>query len=150
MFGFLCGDMLSTPRSWYALARDGFLPGPLTRIHPIHRTPSLAIWTHAVLVLVLASTNTFEGLAIVANVALLGLYLLCCAAALQLTRRDTRVEASTPFAMRGATVFPIAAAALMLWILSTATPREIAVTALVLAVATLMYVVQKQRQSTER
>ena len=150
MFGFLCGDMLSTPRSWYALARDGFLPGPLTRIHPIYRTPSVAIWTHAMLVLVLASTNTFEGLAIIANVALLGLYLLCCAAALQLTRRDTRVGASTPFAMRGATVFPIAAAALMLWILSTATLREIAVTALVLAIATLMYVVQKQRQSTER
>ena len=150
MFGYLCGDMLSTPRSWYALARDGFLPGPLTRIHPISRTPSVAIWTHAMLVLVLASTNTFEGLAIIANVALLGLYLLCCAAALQLTRRDTRVEASTPFAMRGATVFPIAAAALMLWVLSTATLREIAVTALVLAVATLVYVVQKQRQSIER
>jgi len=150
MFGFLCGDMLSTPRSWYALARDGFLPGPLTRIHPISRTPSVAIWTHAMLVLVLASTNTFEGLAIIANVALLGLYLLCCAAALQLTRRDTRVEASTPFAMRGATVFPLAAAALMLWVLSTATLREIAVTALVLGVATLVYVVQKQRQSIER
>jgi amino acid transporter len=148
MFGFLCGDMLSTPRSWYALARDGFLPGPLTRIHPVYRTPSVAIWTHAVLVLVLASTNTFEGLAIIANVALLGLYLLCCAAALQLARRGVRVEASAPFGMRGATVFPVAAAALMLWILSTATMREIAVTGLVLAIATLAYVIRKQRQSS--
>ena len=148
MFGFLCGDMLSTPRSWYALARDGFLPGPLTRIHPVHRTPSVAIWTHAVLVLLLASTNTFEGLAIIANVALLGLYLLCCAAALQLTRRNIRAEASPPFAMRGATVFPVAAAALMLWILSTATMREIAVTALVLAVATLAYLIRVRTQSS--
>ena len=49
--------------------------------------------------------------------------------------------------MPGATIFPIAAAALMLWILSTATMREIAVTALVLAAATLAYVVRKQRQS---
>lgn len=149
MFGYLCGDMLSTPRVWYALARDGFLPAYLKHIDPVRRTPRRAIWAHAAVVLILASTNTFEGLAIIANVALLLLYLLCCAAALQLTRRGV-VAAEAPFAMRGAWLAPILAAVLMLWVLSTATLREFLWTAAVLAAATLAYVVQKQRHSTER
>ncbi len=144
MFGFLCGDMLSTPRSWYALARDGFLPRPLTRIHPVYRTPSVAIWTHGAVVLILASTNTFEGLAIIANVALLLLYLLCCAAALQLTRQGV-VATEAPFAMRGASLAPILAAVLMVWVLSTATLREFLWTAVVLGAATLAYVVKARR-----
>jgi amino acid transporter len=70
MFGYLCGDMLSSPRSLYALARDGFLPPVLARIHPAHRTPAIAIWTHAALVLLFASTNSFQSLAIISNVGL--------------------------------------------------------------------------------
>ena len=34
MFGYLCGDMLSSPRSLYAFGRDGFLPRALARVHP--------------------------------------------------------------------------------------------------------------------
>jgi amino acid transporter len=147
MFGYLCGDMLSTPRSWYALARDGFLPAFLSRIDPVRRTPRRAIWAHAIVVLVLASTNTFEGLAIIANVALLTLYLLCCAAALQLTRTGV-VTSATPFMMRGAWLAPVLAAALVTWILSTATAREFLWTAAVLAAATVAYVLRVRTQSS--
>jgi amino acid transporter len=146
MFGYLCGDMLSTPRSWYALARDGFLPAFLSRIDPVRRTPRRAIWTHAVVVLILASTNTFEGLAIIANVALLTLYLLCCLAALQLTRMGV-VAAAKPFMMRGGSLAPVLASAMVIWILSTATAQEFLWTAGVLAVATVAYVVRMRRQS---
>ena len=38
-------------------------------------------------------------------------------------------------------------AALMIWVLSTATAREFAVTAVVLAIATLAYLVRKRAQS---
>ena len=146
MFGYLCGDMLSTPRSWYALARDGFLPAALVRIHPLYRTPSTAIWTHAVVILLLASTNTFQALAIISNVGLLLLYLLCCGAALELSRRDVR-EAGEPFAVPGAAAAPLAGAALVLWILSTATLAELALTATVLGAATLAYAIKKRAQS---
>ena len=144
MFGYLCGDMLSTPRSWYALARDGFLPASFMHIDPVRHTPRRAIWAHALVVFLLASTNTFEGLAIIANVALLSLFLLCCAAALQLTRANV-TAADAPFTMPGARVAPVLAAAIMLWILSTATAREFMMTGLILALATLAYVVRMRR-----
>ncbi|MSO82399.1 MAG: amino acid permease [Acidobacteria bacterium] len=144
MFGYLCGDMLSSPRSLYALARDGFLPAPLARIHPAFHTPATAILVHAALVLLFASTNTFQSLAIISNVGLLLLYLLACAAALELSRRDVRIEGRPPFAMPGAWVGPVAGGVLLLWILSTATLAEFSWTAFVLAVATLTYVVRKR------
>lgn len=146
MFGYLCGDMLSTPRSWYALARDGFLPSFFMRIDPARRTPVRAIWSHALVVMLLASTNRFEGLAIIANVALLTLYLMCCAAALQLSRTGV-VAGGAPFTMPGAWLGPVLGAALVLWILSTATPREYGLTAAVLAVATFAYLLRKRAQS---
>lgn len=139
MFGYLCGDMLSTPRSLYALARDGFLPRVFARIDPVTRTPAVAIWTHAALVLALATTNTFQTLAIIGTVALLILYGQACAAALALARRDVRIEGE-PFAPRGAWIGPVAGLPLMLWILSTATLAELGVTATVLAVSTVIYV----------
>ena len=147
MFGYLCGDMLSSPRSLYAIARDGFLPAVFARIDPTYRTPAAAIWTHAALVLVFASTNTFQSLAIIGNVGLLILYLLACAAALELARHDVRAGAP-PFAPPGARVGPVAGGALVLWILSTATLAEFAVTAIVLALAALAYVVRKRARSS--
>jgi amino acid transporter len=148
MFGYQCGDMLSTPRSLYALARDGFAPAILATIHPKHRTPSVAIWTHAALTLALAATQTFQVLAIISNVGLLLLYLLACGAALELTRRDVRL-AGTPFRIRGARAAPFLAAGLIVWVLSTATVKEFTVTAVVLAIATLAYVMRNRAQSQE-
>jgi amino acid transporter len=146
MFGYQCGDMLSTPRSLYALARDGFAPARLAYVHPEHRTPSIAIWTHAVLVFLLASTHTFQALAVISNVGLLMLYVMSCGAALMLARRDVRTTGE-PFMTPGAKAAPVLAAALMLWVLSTATLREFAVTAVVLITATLAYVTRKRAQS---
>lgn len=139
MFGYVSGDMLSSPRSLYALARDGFLPRALARIHPARRTPHVAIWTHAGLAMIFASTNTFQGLAIISNVGLLLLYLLCCGAALELARRDVRTE-SPPFSVPLPWVWPVAGGALVIWILSTATVAEVALTGAVLGIATLLYV----------
>ena len=145
MFGYQCGDMLSTPRSIYALARDGFLPVALARIHDTHRTPHAAIWTHATLVFVLAVTSTFETLAIMGNVGLLLLYLLACGAAIALVRRGVRT-ADAPFAMPGWWLAPIVGAALIAWILSAATRQELLVTAGVLACATLAYAIRNRAQ----
>lgn len=144
MFGYLCGDMLSTPRSLYAFARDGLVPAVFARIHPTYRTPQTAIWTHAVLVVLFAGTSTFQALAIVSNVGTLLLYLLCCGAALELTRRDVRT-AGRPFTFPGVWLAPVLGASLVLWILSTATLAEFTVTAAVLAAATLAYVVRTRK-----
>jgi amino acid transporter len=148
MFGYLCSDMLCMPRTIYAFARDGFLPAVFARIHPTWRTPAVAIWTNAAIVLLFASSQTFQALAIVSNVGTLLLYLLCCGAALELARRDVRM-ADAPFTFPGAWLAPAAGATLVVWILSTATAREFAVTGGVLAAATLAYVVRKRRQFSQ-
>ena len=142
MFGYLSGDMLSNPRNVYALARDGFLPGVFARIDPRWRTPRNAIWLYAALATLFASASTFQSLAIIANVALLILYLFCCGAAMELTRRGVQ-EDGAPFAWPGTRVAPILGAVLMIWILSTATARELGVTALVVALATAAYVARR-------
>lgn len=142
MFGYLAGDMLSSPRSIYALARDGFLPALFARIDPVRHTPRRAIWAHAALATVFASASTFQALAIISNVALLVLYLMCCAAAFELTRRGVR-EDGEPFDWPGARVAPVAGAALMIWILSTATWGELGWTTALVALATLAYVARR-------
>lgn len=145
MFGYVSGDMLSSPRSVYALARDGFLPRAFASIHAGWRTPHVAIWTHAVLATIVASTNTFQALAIISNVAMLLLYLLCCGAALELTRRNVRTDGA-PFVVPLPWLWPVAGAALILWILSRATTTELTVTAVVLFAATVVYFVVRRRR----
>lgn len=40
-------NLLSSPRAFYAMARDGLVPQALVRIHPRWGTPTAAIWTQA-------------------------------------------------------------------------------------------------------
>lgn len=84
MFGHLGGMTLSIPRVVYALARDGFLPKALAAVHPVHKSPQLAIVTQSLLTLALAITSTFAELAVIANAAALALYLGCAIAAWKL------------------------------------------------------------------
>jgi len=143
MFGYVSGDMLGSPRAWYAFGRAGVLPAAMTRIHPVYHTPHVAIIVYASVVATLAISSSFTQLAILANVAALTLYLMCVAASFELQRRDVRAD-GTPFAVPGGPAIPIAAAIVILWLLSNATPREFLVEAAVLAAASLLYSIRKR------
>jgi len=142
MFGYVSGDMLGSPRAWYAFGRAGVLPAAMTRIHPTYHTPHVAIVVYACIVAMLAISSSFTQLAILANVAALTLYLMCVAASFELQRRDIRAD-GTPFAVPGGPAIPIAAAIVILWLLSNATRREFVVEAAVLAAAALLYSIRK-------
>src|SRR5439155_4436369 len=134
MFGYVSGDMLGSPRALFAFARDGVFPAPLARVHPSYRTPYVAIVSHAAIVATLAISSSFTQLAVLANVAALSLYLMCVAASFELQRRDVRAG-GTPFTVPGGPAIPILAAAFILWVLSQATWKELAVEAIVLTIA---------------
>jgi len=145
MFGYVTGDMLGSPRALFAFGRDGILPSAFASVHQAFRTPHVAIGTHAVIVATIAISGSFEALAIIGNVAILSLYLVCCLAALELGRRDVRAG-GTPFVVPGARVVPVLASVAIVWILSHATWPEFAVTAAVLAVASGLYLVRRLRR----
>jgi APA family basic amino acid/polyamine antiporter len=143
MFGYVSGDMLGSPRTLFAFARAGVLPPAVGRIHPHFRTPYIAIVLYACIVAAVSISSSFRQLAVLANVAALTLYLMCVTASFELQRRDVRADGAIPFSVPGGPVIPILAAAVILWLLSSATRREFGVEALVLAVATLFYFIRR-------
>jgi basic amino acid/polyamine antiporter, APA family len=140
--GFVTSDILGSPRIIFAFGRDRVLPAWFAHIHPRFHTPDVAIITYAAIAFVLSFSSTFQKLAILANVVTLLLYLLCCLAALELTRRDVRTDGA-PFTFPGANLIPILAIGVIIWILAHATAKEFAVTALCLGVASLLFLVRR-------
>jgi L-asparagine transporter-like permease len=98
----------------------------------------VAISVHAVLAAALAISSSFRYLALLSNVAVLSLYFLCCAAALRLVSRKAPAG-ETAFTLPGARVIPVAAMAVIVWILAHATRQEFAVLGVTLLVAAALY-----------
>ena len=142
-FGFVTSDILSSPRIIFAFGRDGALPAWFAHVHPRYRSPDVAIVTYAVLAFALSITGTFEQLAVLSNVAVLLMYLLCCAACWFLVQRDIRADGQ-PFNFPGMKIVPALAIAAIIWILAHATVREFAVNGILLAIASVLYVMRRQ------
>jgi amino acid transporter len=138
-FGFVTSDILSSPRMLFALGRDGTLPAWCAHVHPRYRTPDVAIVIYSVIAFALSITGTFEGLAVLSNVAVLLMYLLCCAACWVLIAKDFRETADRPLVFPGMKVVPGLAIAAIVWILAHATMWEFEVNAIVLVIASGLY-----------
>ena len=145
MFGHVSGMTLATPRALFALGRDGFLPARVAAVHPRFHTPHIAIILQAAIVFAMATSGSFARLFVLATVAVLVLYLLCCAAAWELGRRDVRTD-GTPFRIPGGALVPVLAVLVILWLLSSATLEELGAVGAVLAVASLVYVITASRR----
>jgi APA family basic amino acid/polyamine antiporter len=141
--GYVAGDMLAAPRMPYALARDGLLPGILKKIHVGYRTPYVAIITHAAICAFLAATTTFAGLVVLVSLLTLLVYFVCCLATIQLQRRDVRAEGARPFNLPGGPVIPIAAVAIIVWLMASSTRTEFISLAAMLAVATVVFFIMR-------
>ena len=142
-FGFLTGMMLSTPRTLFALAAGGFFPRPLARVHPVYHTPHIAIASQAVIVFFIALTGTYVKLAILADVAILVVYLACCVGAGQLRRRRVGAERK-PFLMPAGGVVPWLAAALIVGLLARASAPALLLTGGAVALASLGYLARRR------
>jgi basic amino acid/polyamine antiporter, APA family len=146
-FGYLMANVLSEPRGLFAFSRDRLLPAVLSRVHPVFRTPTIAIVTYGVLVAGIALSGTFERLGVFANLAAISLYILCAIAALVLRRRDVRTDGE-PFLIPGGAVVPIAACVALAWLLyetARSNLEQFKALGVVLVVVVVLYAVRAVR-----
>jgi amino acid transporter len=130
--------MLSTPRTLYAFAANGFIPRAFGWVHPRFRTPAVAIAAHAFLVAVLASSARFERLANVSSVLLLTVYLFGALAAWRLDRLDVRTG-DKPFRPPGVAFLPWCAAGAVIWFIAQSAAAEFLFAGSVLILAIILY-----------
>jgi basic amino acid/polyamine antiporter, APA family len=160
-FGFVTSDILSSPRIIFAFGRDGALPAFFAHVHPKYRSPDVAIVTYAMIAFVLSITGTFERLAVLSNVAVLLMYLLCCAACWFLVQRDIRIDTTGPgFNFPGMKIVPVLSIAAIAWILGQASLNESSVgndtraglrlAAVVLVIASILYFVRRSIMRSEQ
>jgi APA family basic amino acid/polyamine antiporter len=139
--GWVASDILSSPRIIYAFGRDGFLPKLFAKVHPRFHSPAIAIITYASLAFALSYSSTFQELAVLSNIAVLFLYVLCCLAAIFLQYREIRGD-GLPFTFPGAWIVPILAIGLMIWILKQSTQHEFVLIGIVVVIASAIYVIR--------
>lgn len=110
ILGIMSNATLSGPRYLFALARDGYGPRWLSRVHREYQTPAVAIGAQTVVVLALALSGSFVQLATLSVIARLTAYLGTAAAVPFLRRRMITREGTVRLPL-GPTI-PLAAVAL--------------------------------------
>lgn len=143
-FGLLSGDILATPRTLFAAARDGLLPKTLSRIHPRYDTPYVAIWLYAAMGFVFSIFSGFKQLAILSSASLLLIYTGVILATFKL--RNTR-SSGAYFVIPGGMILPLLALLATGWFLSNLTIKEIIAVSIFLGFFSLVYVGMKVLKS---
>ncbi len=140
MTGNNMGQLLSGSRTVFALAENGDLPPVFARVHPVYRTPHVAIWFTSVVLVGLALTGSFVFLAAVSAVARLVVYLSACGATLRLRRPDMAGRvAPANFTVPFGPVIPVIAILISSSILAGATVQQLLSGAAALAVGGVLF-----------
>jgi APA family basic amino acid/polyamine antiporter len=143
-FGFVASDILSSPRMLFAVGRDGVLPGWFAHVHSRYRSPDVAIIAYAALAFALSVSSSFEALAVLSNVAVLLMYLLCCAGVWLLIRHDVRTDGQ-PFIFPGVHILPALAIAAILWLFWLTQPWDkFAKIGTILVGASILYLIRSK------
>jgi amino acid transporter len=142
ILGTNSNSVLSGPRYLYALARDGFGPAVLARVHPRFRTPAVAVVLQTAVALPLALSGTFEGLAALSVIARLTTY-IGTAAAVPVLRRKLG-SAAGAFRLPGGPAIPVAAIAISLYLASSAGAANLVAAGAALAVGVLLYAFRRR------
>ena len=143
ILGTAGNTVLSGPRYLYALARDGYGPAFLGRLHPRTLTPAAAIVVQTAVVLPLALTGSFAGLAALSVVARLASYISTAAAIPALRKKlpDTPATVRLPFGP----VIPIAAVVVSAFLVASATTFDLVAGAAALVAGLAVYALRRKR-----
>ena len=143
--GFLSADVLCSPRNVHALASRRQLPPVLSAVHPRFKTPAVAIASYALICALVAWSGSFRQLVVLSTAGTLVLYLICCLGLLRLRARNVALS-GVPFRAPGGTMVPLAASAIIIWMLTTLTWAELGATALLVGSAGVAYALLERRR----
>ncbi|HEX6049278.1 MAG TPA: amino acid permease [Gemmatimonadaceae bacterium] len=152
IFSALNGIVLTAPRMYYAMARDGMFFERLSAVHPRFGTPAFAIVTFAAWGAALAASGTFEQLLTYAVFTGWIFYALGALAVFVFRRREP--DAARPFRVPGYPVTPMlfvgAAAALVINTVITQSLRAAIGLGVVALGAPAFYVWRARRAARQR
>lgn len=146
--GYLAGGMVNVPRLTFAMAERRELPGPFAGIHPRFRTPVVSILTYGVLVWLLAASGSFLQNVSLSVAARLVTYGLVCGALPLLRARDgtPRGAPAAAFRLPAGPVFAGLGVLGMLLMATQVSTRELLIMAGLIGLASLHYLVIRQKQ----
>lgn len=146
--GTLNANVLFTSRVLFALAEQGQLPAAVARIHPRFRTPHVAIFISAVVLLLFTLYSTFISAATISAMVRVSLYIVTASCLIVLRKRGDQPRPE--FQVPGGLVIPIVAIALSVWLLSNSTAREARDAGAAAAVGLVLYGLTRLKSSPQR
>ena len=143
ILGTTSNTLMLGPRFLYALAKDGYGPAFLARIHPRFHTPAAAIVVQFVISLALALSGSFAGLALLSMVTRLLAYIGTAAAVLVLARRYR----DRPGALKlpGGPLIPALALLLSVGLLLSASWQNLLAVGVALSLGALIYLFPRKQ-----
>jgi APA family basic amino acid/polyamine antiporter len=144
VYGYLSANMLTVPRSTFALAELGDFPAAFAAVHPRFRTPHFSIVAFALLIWVFALFGSFSWNVTLSAVARLVYYGAVCAAVPVLRKRQP--EAAT-FRVPGGKTLPALGMMICVVLLTRVDFTKSLILAATIVVALLNWLVVRNRSS---
>ena len=107
--------LLSQPRIFFAMSRDGLLPPAASKVHPRFGTPYVTTIITCVLVAIVAGFTQIQVVGEMTSIGTLFAFAVVCAAVLILRRK--RPDAERPFRVWGGPVIPLLGILSCLWLM---------------------------------
>ena len=97
--------LMSQPRIFFAMSRDGLLPRGVSKVHPKYGTPYITTIITCVVVAIVAGLTQIQVVGEMTSIGTLFAFVVVCSAVLVL--RSKRPEAHRPFRVAGGPIIPI-------------------------------------------
>ncbi len=107
--------LMSQPRIFFAMSRDGLLPTGVSKVHPRFGTPYITTIITCVVVAIIAGLTQIQVVGEMTSIGTLFAFVVVCAAVMIL--RLKRPEAHRPFKVPGGLTFPILGILSCLWLM---------------------------------